>query len=285
MKTAQPAVMPLELTRVTGEAAAPAPDLVVAEEPLEIRLAWGPEGDRQQKALSVTMRTPGHDFDLAIGFLFTEGIIHSPQEVQSVSWCQNVDQPEAAWNIVKVELAPETQVDWQRLERNFYTSSSCGVCGKSSLEAVQAQCPPPLKQISLPLSAAFIHQLGESLQQQQLVFAHTGGLHAAALFNASGEVIALREDVGRHNAVDKLIGGLFMQKRLPLSESLLWVSGRAGFELVQKAAMAGIPAMVSVGAPTSLSVNLARAQGMVLVGFARPHKFNIYSGAEHFHFI
>ncbi|GIV38146.1 MAG: sulfurtransferase FdhD [Cyclobacteriaceae bacterium] len=253
------------------------PDLLAVEEPLEIRLGYGPVAERQQRALSVTMRTPGHDFELVLGFLFTEGIIHDRGDVSNIVYCQDAGRQQQP-NIVRVELQPHTIPDWHKLQRHFYTSSSCGVCGKTSIEAVRQQCK--LLPHSCTASSGLIGSLPERMCGYQLVFAHTGGLHAAALFKTTGELVCLREDVGRHNALDKVIGAMFTRQQLPLHGYILLVSGRAGFELVQKAAMAGVEIMVAVGAPSALAVELARQCNITLVGFARENRFNIYSGSE-----
>ena len=246
----------------------------MTEEPQEIRLGYGPEHDRTEIRLSVTMRTPGNDEELTRGFLFTEGLITDPAQLLRVAYCENVKEEERG-NVVRAELHPSVDVDPAKWQRNFYTTSSCGVCGKSSIEAVQVNCPTPLPKAP-ELSPALITSLPDRMRAAQTVFKHTGGIHAAALFNAQGELLLLREDVGRHNAVDKVIGAAQLAK-LPLAACVLLVSGRAGFELVQKCVVAGIPAMAAVGAPSSLSVQLARASGLLLIGFLRNERFNIYA--------
>ena len=267
-------VAPIAITRVENGTSASAEDLLVTEEPLEIRLGYGPEHDRTEIRLSVTMRTPGNDEELARGFLFTEGLITYPAQLLRVAYCQNVKEEERG-NVVRAELHPSVEVDPAKWQRNFYTTSSCGVCGKSSIEAVQVNCLKPLPKAP-ELSAALITALPERMRDAQTVFKHTGGIHAAALFNVHGELLLLREDVGRHNAVDKVIGAAQLVD-LPLAACILLVSGRAGFELVQKCVVAGIPAMAAVGAPSSLSVQLARASGLLLIGFLRDQRFNIYA--------
>lgn len=246
-------------------------DLLAVEEPLEIRL--GHVGRRDQRVVSVTMRTPGHDTELAAGFLFTEGILADPRQILTIRPC-------CSNRVVRVALRPEVEVDLKRLDRHFYTASSCGVCGKTSLEAVRVQVAQRSPSGRPQLDGAMIHRLPERLRAAQAVFDRTGGLHAAALFDPSGTLLALREDVGRHNAVDKLIGAEFLAGRVPLVDRLLLVSGRASFELVQKAAVAGIPVLAAVGAPSSLAVELAQDQGMTVLGFVRHDRFNVYSGSE-----
>jgi FdhD protein len=272
-------VAPIAITRVENGSASGADDILVTEEPLEIRLGHGPLDDRKEFRLSVTMRTPGNDEELALGFLFTEGLIMDPAQVVRVVPCENVKEEERG-NVVRAELHPSVTVDPARWQRNFYTTSSCGVCGKSSIEAVHAQCTRPLGKAPR-IDHALVTSLPERMRQGQTVFKHTGGIHAAALFNEQGELLILREDVGRHNAVDKVVGALLTQpdNRQPTTDnSILLVSGRAGFELVQKCVVAGIPAMAAVGAPSSLAVQLARDSGLLLIGFLRGDRFNVYSG-------
>ncbi len=272
-------IAPATVLKVSGEASVEAPDLLAVEEPLEIRLGFGPPTDRRQRSLSVTMRTPGHDQDLTLGFLLTEGIIQTPAQVYSLKHCTEAGRQEVE-NVIRAELQPAVEVPWERLQRHFYTSSSCGVCGKASIEAVEATgcavLPPPVPL----LDADTLRQLPDRLRQHQRVFDHTGGLHAAALFDETGQLILLREDVGRHNALDKLIGAAALRGLLPLHRHALLVSGRVSFELVQKALMAGIPLLAAVGAPSSLAVNLAQQFGQTLVGFLREGRFNVYAGAE-----
>jgi FdhD protein len=249
-------------------------DIVAVEEPLEIRLDAEVAGQLVRKTISVTMRTPGHDAELAIGFLFTEGIVRDRAQVEHVGQCG------VAGNVVRVRLAAPADVDLGRLERHIYTTSSCGVCGKTSIEALQVSSRYPLPLGAPTIDAELIHRLPDALRAAQAVFDRTGGLHASALFYAEGPLWCLREDVGRHNALDKLIGAELLAGRLPAYQRVLVVSGRASFELVQKAVMAGIPVMVAVGAPSSLAVQLAERAGMTLVGFARHGRFNVYSGSE-----
>ena len=252
-------------------------DVVAMEEPLEIRLSWThPDGRREQKSISITMRTPGNDEELAAGFLLTEGIIAGPAELEAVGPCG----PPAAnglINVVRVDLARDVEVDLARLERHFYTSSSCGVCGKASLEAVAVQGRYDLHDNTLRMSAEGLGALPDRLRALQSVFERTGGLHASGLFDAAGQVRISREDVGRHNALDKLIGQALLKDELPMSDYGVVVSGRASFELMQKAMMAGIPMVAAVGAPSSLAVEFAEEFGMTLVGFLTANRFNVYS--------
>ena len=254
-----------------------ADDLLVTEEPLEIRLGHGPMEDRKEFRLSVTMRTPGHDEELALGFLFTEGLITDPAQVLRVEHCANV-KPEERGNVVRAELHPDVELDPDKWQRNFYTTSSCGVCGKSSIEAVHAQCLRPIAPWGA-VDAAMIIALPDRMRDAQTVFKHTGGIHAAALFDRQGKLLLLREDIGRHNTVDKVIGAA-IKAQLRTNDTALLVSGRAGFELVQKCVVAGIPLMAAVGAPSSIAVDLARKSGLTLIGFLRGDRFNGYAPAE-----
>ena len=250
-----------------------AEDAVTVEEPLEIRLAYGPVNDRKEQPISVTMRTPGQDKELAIGFLFTEGILPGPEAVRAIR------QPNGAATVT-IELTEEVAVDLGRLQRHFYTSSSCGVCGKTSIEALRTICPPPATTAEAPIEAALLYSLPTLLRQGQDIFDSTGGLHAAALFDRNGRMIKLREDIGRHNALDKLIGHALQQGLLPLSNHILVLSGRACFELIQKAAMAGIKIIAAIGPPSTGAIQLAEEAGITLVGFLRQERFNIYSGTH-----
>jgi FdhD protein len=268
-------ILTVPVQKVDGDSSAPVQDLLAVEEPLEIRLC--------EKPVSITMRTPGYDFELAAGFLFTEGILHDAAEIREIHWSPSASgngNPRQLGNSVTVELKPGVEVDLDRLERHFYTSSSCGVCGKASIEAIQMQGCPVLPRNAPMVAATVIHRLPETLRREQPVFERTGGLHAAALFDSQGALQLLREDVGRHNALDKLIGAQMLAGLTPLSASLLLVSGRASFELVQKALMAGIPILAAVGAPSSLAVETAQRFNLTLLGFVRDGRFNIYSGAS-----
>lgn len=251
-------------------------DVLAVEEPLEIRLGIYEKEKLTHRAISITMRTPDHDFELGAGFLFTEGILQNSSQIAQIKHCGKIG--ESFTNTVRIDLQKDVKIDFKRLERHFYTSSSCGVCGKSSIEALQTG----VKKVesNLKIKAGLIHQLPEILRESQTVFNETGGLHASALFDENGNLDIVREDVGRHNALDKVIGAKFLANQTLLSDKILLVSGRTSFELVQKALMAGIPILAAVGSPSSLAVELAREFGMTLVGFVRDNRFNIYCGEE-----
>jgi FdhD protein len=247
-------------------------DRVAIEEPLEIRLGYESGGERHTASVSVTMRTPGHDEDLAVGFLFAESILGSADDLAFVKPCDGD-------NTVRVELNDGVDVDLERLQRHFYTTSSCGVCGKASLDAIHAQgAEAPSNGTSFPRDVLI--SIPDKLRAAQATFEETGGLHAAAAFDALGELLIVREDVGRHNAVDKVVGALLREGRLAAGDLGLMVSGRASFELVQKALIAGMPLLAAVSAPSSLAVDLAREFNVTLVGFLRGDSFNVYSGQE-----
>jgi FdhD protein len=245
-------------------------DLLAIEEPLQFCLNGTP--------LSITMRSPGSDLDLATGFLFTEGIIDDVGQILSIRAESREDSSDDSGNRVTIRLKPEVAIDPGRIRRNFYTSSSCGVCGKLAMGAIEVRPARAMRQSGPQFSADLIYRLPDLLRQTQYAFDRTGGLHAAALFSPEGTLLGLREDVGRHNAVDKLIGFALRDGTIPLGDSLILVSGRAGFELVQKSVMAAIPVLAAVGAPSSLAVETAQRFGMTLVGFLRGQRFNIYSG-------
>ena len=255
----------------------PASDQLAAEEPLEIRVGYEIAGERHHRTLSVTMRTPGHDEELAAGFLLTEGIIHEKEDLLGIIPCPDVQKEEEAGNVVRAELAALVKVDFAAMERHFYTSSSCGVCGKTSIDAVRTASCPVLPTAGPHLRHAVVHQLPEKLRAAQAGFEQTGGQHASALFSPEGELLLLREDVGRHNALDKVIGAALLAGWLPLHQHILLVSGRVSFELVQKAAAAGIGVLAAVGAPSSLAIQAAESFGMTVLGFVRNERFNIYS--------
>jgi FdhD protein len=283
--------------KIDGASRSARTDVLAIEEPLEIRLAWSAPQDKEARelakpgngteridqTLSITMRTPGQDLELALGFLLSEGIVQSRDDVDSYKHCGPAVRPDGTSNIVRVRIAPGRAIDVSRLERHFYTSSSCGVCGKTSLEAVRCAPHAPLPKDTPILHAATVHALPGALRCGQQVFERTGGLHAAGLFDAAGNLVAVHEDVGRHNALDKLVGARLLDGALPASSYVLMVSGRASFELVQKAVMAGIPIMAAVGAPSSLAVDLAREEGLTVLGFVRDGRFNIYTGPHRIH--
>jgi len=264
-------------------------DTLAVEEPLEIRLGFEESGKQTHRSISITMRTPGDDSELAAGFLFTEGIVKNPDQIKQIRHCglsisrgnSTIDRAKALnSNTIRVDLNTGVEVDLERLKRHFYTSSSCGVCGKSSIDALRTGTEKLADTDRPKIYASVINRLPETLRASQDVFDHTGGLHASALFNTEGKLEMLREDVGRHNALDKVIGAKFIAGELPLSDKILLVSGRVSFELVQKALMAGIPILAAVGAPSSLAVELAAEFGMTLVGFVRDGRFNVYSGEQ-----
>ncbi|MFF3749026.1 formate dehydrogenase accessory sulfurtransferase FdhD [Streptomyces sp. NPDC002018] len=260
--------------RIRDGAVSARPDTLVAEEPLEIRL--------NGKPLAITMRTPGDDFALAAGFLVSEGVLARGADVRSIVYCAGAkDDGSNTYNVVDVQLAPGVPVPDITLERNVYTTSSCGLCGKASLDAVRTTARFPIEDAPrLQVEPALLSGLPDRLRAAQQVFDRTGGLHAAALFSETGEMLDIREDVGRHNAVDKLVGRALRQDLLPLSRAILLVSGRASFELAQKAVMAGIPVLAAVSAPSSLAVDLAAETGLTLVGFLRGSSMNVYAGDE-----
>ncbi|MFD6248116.1 formate dehydrogenase accessory sulfurtransferase FdhD [Streptomyces roseolus] len=262
------------VTRIRGGAVSTRPDTLVAEEPLEIRL--------NGKPLAITMRTPGDDFALAAGFLVSEGVLASAADVRSIVYCAGAKEDGTnTYNVVDVKLAPGVAVPDITLERNVYTTSSCGLCGKASLDAVRTTARFPIADTPpVRVSPALLSGLPDRLRAAQKVFDTTGGLHAAALFTEDGELLDVREDVGRHNAVDKLVGRALREDLLPLDRAVLLVSGRASFELAQKAVMAGIPVLAAVSAPSSLAVDLAAEAGLTLVGFLRGPDMNVYTGAD-----
>lgn len=272
-------VVDMAVERWSGSDVLQDQDLLAVEEALEIRLVYGATHRRTRKTISVTMRTPGNDLDLAIGFLFAEGLVHCPKDVQSIQHCGPPAGSLQLRNVVRVVLRSEAKIDLTGLERNFLSTSSCGVCGKASIEAL-----PALHRTRLPdgfvVAASIIHELPDMLRHSQMVFDSTGGLHAAALFDRDGRLHDVKEDVGRHNALDKLVGRQFLDGMVPLYDRVLLVSGRVGYELVQKAIAAGIPILAAVGAPSSLAVDLARDANMTLVGFVRDGRFNVYSAAQ-----
>jgi FdhD protein len=268
------------MRRVDDGRGVDAVDQLAVEEPLLIELTHDRDDGRVTESVSVTMRTPGHDVELALGFLYSEGILAGADELLVMPEEPPSGGDARGANTVRVALRAGVPVDVRRLERHFYTASSCGVCGKTSLDALAAARPIDLPAARPVVDAEIIHALPDTLRAAQAVFDRTGGLHAAALFDASGRLHCVREDVGRHNALDKLVGRQLLDGRVPLHDDVLLVSGRASFELVHKALAAGIPLLAAVGAPSSLAVETAEAYGMTLVGFVRGRRFNLYTGAS-----
>ncbi len=264
----------------SGQIKRDVPDELAVEEPLEIRIASRPHLSRRVATISLTIRTRGHDHELVAGFLFTEGIVSRAEDLRGITTVGIDWLPGETANAVQVELASDVPLDLQQLERHFYTSSSCGVCGKTSIDAVRAVSARARIESDLSVAREIITSLPDKLRAAQATFNRTGGLHASALFNQDGELLLLREDVGRHNALDKLIGARLLAAQVPISDSILLVSGRASFELMQKAVMAGIPILAAVGAPSSLAVDLAAEFGFTLIGFVRGDRFNIYSDSS-----
>ena len=292
LRTDDDTMLQATVEKVTGRTSQQVLDNLAIEEPLEIQLNYGLKNSRETRSISVTMRTPGNDFDLAAGFLMTEGVVRDANDIEQITYAggsfDESTQPSQAidalklgskQNIVRVDLAAEIEVSLGSLQRNFYTTSSCGICGKASLLALRAVCPPRAAN-NFRIDAQLLYRLPERLRASQGVFDRTGGLHGAGLFDAMGNLLALREDVGRHNAVDKLIGAEFLADRTPLRDRLLLLSGRASFELLQKALMGGLPMVVAVGAPSSLAVKVAKEFDITLVGFLREGHFNIYHGSK-----
>ena len=249
-------------------------DQLATEEPLEIRLV------SPQKTVAITMRTPGADFELAAGFLYSEGVVKNREDIERISYCVDaIVDKEQRYNIVNVKLREGLRVDFQPLERHFFTTSACGVCGKTSLEALRSRgCSVIPKGTEVPVEV--IYSLPEQLRSSQRVFSSTGGLHAAALFDSQGQLLAVREDVGRHNALDKLVGSALLSGELPFSDRIVMVSGRSSFEILQKCLVARVPIICAVSAPSSFAVELAREFGITLVGFLRGERFNVYAGKE-----
>ncbi|MEM7052397.1 MAG: formate dehydrogenase accessory sulfurtransferase FdhD [Acidobacteriota bacterium] len=263
---------PATIERVEGEARRAAQDFLATEEPLEIHLAAGGE----ERTVAVTMRTPGNDHELAVGFLFAEGVISDRGQVAAIESVGAV-RPGCS-NVVRVELVGDELPDLAPLERHFFATSSCGVCGKAGLETLTLRGARPLP-LGFAIASDVVRSLPDTLRGAQGVFDSTGGLHAAALFSASGELVAVREDVGRHNALDKLVGWALLEDRLPLSDGAVLVSGRSSFEILQKCLVAEVPVVASVSAPSSLAVDIARQFQITLIGFLRAGRFNVYAGA------
>jgi len=274
----------LSITEVSKRSSRKRFDTIATEEPLEIRVLKYNNADHDwtRYSLAVTMRTPGSDFELAAGFLFSEGVVRSKSDIVKISYCADPREKQQ-YNIVNVYLADEVSFEPSKLSRHIYTSSSCGICGKGSIDQVKAVCwSKPVGDFKVTFDK--LSSLSAKLAASQSMFNRTGGLHASGLFDIDARLLSSREDVGRHNALDKLVGSLLLKDRLPASGTILLVSGRASFELVQKAALAGMPFMAAVGAPSNLAVSLAEEYGITLVGFLRGERFNVYSSIERVEF-
>jgi FdhD protein len=272
--------VPVTISEIRGAARRSREDRVAVEEPLEIRLGYETVDGRKEDSVSITMRTPGNDAELATGFLFTESVIRDNADIALVKPCGPAAPDSGNTNVMRVELESDVEVDLGRLQRHFYTTSSCGVCGKASIDALRVSAAKKPIVDNTRFSKKTLTGLPDKLRASQKTFDETGGLHAAAAFNADGELLVTHEDVGRHNAVDKVVGTLLSRRLLPAHDLGLIVSGRASFELMQKALMAGMPILAAVSAPSSLAVELAREFNMTLVGFLRGDTFNIYAGEE-----
>ncbi len=262
----------LPVFRFQNEKLSEMEDILAIEEPLQISVLYQSGGHTSETKVSITMRTPGEDAALATGFLYTEGILTERPQIEAIR--------QLSENEVQIVLSPQTKIDFTGFNRNFYTTSSCGVCGKTSVNSIHTLKSGYFSSTEFRVSKEIVTGLNEIVRKQQSVFESTGGLHASALFTPEGILSGLSEDVGRHNALDKMIGKKFLEEKLPLNQYLLFLSGRASFELIQKAAMAEIPVVCALGAPSSLAVELARSINMTLLGFVKPHSFNLYSGAE-----
>ncbi|KAA2223136.1 formate dehydrogenase accessory sulfurtransferase FdhD [Chryseobacterium sediminis] len=275
-------VKQIEIVKINGNSSFPFTDDISIEEPLEIRVSYLVGDQKESKNISVTMRTPGNDAELAAGFLFTEGIISSRNQIKNIYYPE-LQCSRNSDNVVIVELIDNFAPELKKTDRNFYTTSSCGVCGKGSIESIRTVSPfLHHKKENTVVSLEMIYQLSEKLRSFQNNFSVTGGIHASGIFNLEGSLLALREDVGRHNALDKLIGYALSADMLPLTDKILVLSGRASFELIQKAAMAGITIVAAIGAPSSLAVDLAKEFDITLLGFLRDNRFNIYHHGSHF---
>jgi FdhD protein len=273
-------VKSVHITKVNNFSIQTVDDIIVVEEPLEIRLGYGPMDMREEKNVSITMRTPGNDFELATGFLFTEGIIKSGDDILSIKYCTDHQKKEQQFNIVRVELKTDVEFEASAFNRNFYMTSACGICGKASIDAIAIHCSKREMNDDFKIDKQLVFSLSDKLKQKQAIFNNTGGIHAAALFSSDGELLYMMEDVGRHNALDKLIGGLITSNKIKhTNNAVLFLSGRASFELLQKATMARIVIVCAVGAPSSLAVQTADEFGITLIGFLRDGRFNIYTHA------
>lgn len=274
-------LIPSEIIKVKNGEITYENDMLSVEEPLEIKISYLKDGQYVEKDLSITMRTPGHDQNLVYGFLFTEGIIHDATDVSEYLVNQEITSKTGLLaNQVICKLVSDLKFDFDSIERHFYTTSSCGVCGKASIDAVKIACPIIVPQNKWKISHQLLYSFNQTLIEAQKNFTYSGGIHASALFDLEGHLLSIREDVGRHNALDKLIGEALMKNRIPLFDAILFLSGRASFELIQKASMAGIRMICAVGAPSSLAVDLAQELDITLVGFLRDNRFNIYTAPE-----
>ncbi len=274
-------LIPSEIIKVKNGEITYENDMLSVEEPLEIKISYLKDGQYVEKDLSITMRTPGHDQNLVYGFLFTEGIIHQATDVSEYVVNQEITSKTGLLaNQVICKLVSDLKFDFDSIERHFYTTSSCGVCGKASIDAVKIACPIIVPQNKWKISHQLLYAFNQTLFEAQKNFTYSGGIHASALFDLEGHLLSIREDVGRHNALDKLIGEALMKNRIPLFDAILFLSGRASFELIQKASMAGIRMICAVGAPSSLAVDLAQELDITLVGFLRDNRFNIYTAPE-----
>ncbi|MFT3912046.1 MAG: formate dehydrogenase accessory sulfurtransferase FdhD [Ferruginibacter sp.] len=272
MKTSQQQEVIIQ--KISGNNSLEAADQVAIEEPLEIRIAYGTADGRMEKNISVTMRTPGNDEELAAGFLFTEAIINDHASIKDIKHVAADD------NRILVTLKENILPALNKTDRNFYSTSSCGVCGKASIDAIHTNPVYQNKKDNISIGSELLYGLQDKLRKQQEIFQNTGGIHASAIFSLDAKFIMLREDVGRHNALDKLIGAALLKGSLPLNNCILLLSGRASFELIQKAAMAGIKIVAAVGAPSSLAIEMAEESGITLIGFLRDRRFNLYSGFQ-----
>jgi FdhD protein len=260
----------------------PQPDQLASEEPLEIRLCWGPPEQAQTQTLITTLRTPGADYELALGWLFAENLISKASDAVKITYCLGKNRAAQQYNVLQVRLKPGLIPDLSKTKRHNLSHGGCGLCGKQEIESLKQFLKPNFSTQGPVLEPEILVGLQAQVRPQQALFERSGGVHAAALFNAQGQLIDLKEDIGRHNAVDKLIGAALMAERNSLNQEILFLSGRAGFELVQKALKASLPVIVSVGAPSSLALELAQSYGQTLIGFLRSESFNIYTGAQRF---
>lgn len=265
-----------QIKKFTGVTVVEEGDLIAVEEPLQLKIQWESGGAWNEKPLSITMRTPGHDFDLALGFLWAENIIQRKADILLIRYCKRVKQEEKG-NVLLIRFANGHQIPASVWDRNFLTNSSCGICGKSAISAVTCPDEGLTNREMQPISPEILHRLNKSLMEEQTGFKYTGGLHAAGLFDLTGKLLLLREDVGRHNALDKLVGAALNQDLLTAAGQIVMLSGRVSYEMVQKVVRAGIPILAAVGAPSSLAIDLAEEKGVTLVGFLRNQQFNCYT--------